>query len=915
MLRSLFLIVSLVLTVPAVAAPPDFDRAVAPILTACLECHSGAEGKSGLNLSRKKSAFEGGDNGAALVPGKPEASAIWARVNANEMPPKKPLSAADNSTLKAWIEAGANWGTDPIDPMAYSTSTRAGRDWWALRPLKRKAEDEKATIDHFVQGELQEHGLKDAPLADRRTLIRRLKFDLIGLPPTPEEVDAFVRDESPNAYEKLVEKYLASPQYGERWARHWLDAVRFAESNGFEMNTPRPTAWPYRDWVIKSFNEDKPYDRFVFEQLAGDTVGADAATGFLVAGAWDEVKSPDPVLTLNQRADELHDMVSTVGSTFLGLTIGCARCHTHKFDPIQQLDYYRLKAVFAGVQHGEREVRSGDATEKAKRIEELRAVLASLETQLSALEPVADPSAIDPRRGPVNARMNIERFKPVTAKFVRFVAFATNSAEPCIDEFEIFTSGAESKNVALASAGTKVTSSGNYPNAPDIHRLAFVHDGQYGNGRSWISNTAGRGRLVFELPKAIEIDRIVWGRDRNEKFQDRLTTRYRIDVSTDGESWQVVASSDDRAAFGSSAVAPPGLSRADRAEWSRLNREAATTRTRLSTLLRSNSAYVGRFTVPEMTFRLDRGDPTAKKETVGPGVLSEIRPTLNIPTATTDAERRVGLAKWIVDPANPLTPRVMANRLWQHHFGTGLVPTPSDFGFNGGRPSHPELLDWLAKELIDNHWSLKHLHRLIVTSNTYCQSSAATPDGLAKDAGSRWLWRYPPQRLEAEAIRDSVLAVSGKLDLTPGGPGFDLFEPNTNYVRVYTPKKTFGPAEFRRMIYQNKPRMQLDDTFGAFDCPDAGQIAPRRNSSTTPLQALNLLNSSFLIQQASFFAERVEKQAGKEVSAQVRFAFRLAFQREPKETESTAAVKLVTDHGLPALCRALLNANEFLYVD
>jgi hypothetical protein len=257
----------------------------------------------------------------------------------------------------------------------------------------------------------------------------------------------------------------------------------------------------------------------------------------------------------------------------------------------------------------------------------------------------------------------------------------------------------------------------------------------------------------------------------------------------------------------------------------------------------------------------------------------------------------------------------MVNRVWQHHFGTGLVPTPSDFGFNGGRPSHPDLLDWLAVEFVEKKWSVKHLHRLIITSNTYRQSSAASADSLAKDVGARWLWRYPPRRLEAEAIRDSILAVSGKLDLTPGGPGFDLFEPNTNYVRVYTPKTTFGPAEFRRMIYQTTVRMRPDETFGAFDCPDGGQIAPRRNRSTTPLQALNLLNSPFLVQQAAFFAERVKTEAGSTTADQVRRAFRFAFQRDPTGAESAAAVRLADDHGLAAVCRALFNANEFLYVD
>ena len=906
-------VISIVLAGSVSAAAPDFDRSVAPILTACLDCHSGLEAKGGLNLSRKKSAFDGGEGGAGIVPGKSDASAIWEKVNGDEMPPKKPLSAADKATLKAWIESGATWGTDPIDPLAFSTSTRAGRDWWSLQPVKRQTGSND--IDKFIAAKLASNGLKAAPLADRRTLIRRLKFDLLGLPPTPEEVAAFVTDPAPDAYAKLVEKYLASPQYGERWARHWLDAVRFAESHGFEMNNVRANAWPYRDWVIQSFNDDKPYDRFVFEQLAGDTIGADAGTGFLVAGAWDAVKSPDPVLTLNQRADELHDIVGTVGSTFLGLTVGCARCHNHKFDPIAQLDYYRMKAVFAGVQHGERELRSGDSAKRARQLESARDKLAALETQLAVLEPLADPAAIRVGRVPVHARMNVERFRPLKSKFVRFIAFATNSEEPCIDELEVFTAGANPKNVALASAGAKATSAGDYAGSPDLHRLAFLHDGKYGNGRSWISDTTGRGRVVVELAEAAEIDRVVWGRDREGKFQDRLATQYRIDVSLDGKTWQVVASSDDRAAFGSKIEVPPSLNATDSVAWKRSMNRVADARAGLSTLLRADTAYIGRFTTPEPTHRLHRGDPMEKRETVPPGALAEVAAKTAIAPDAADPVRRVTLANWIIAPSNPLPARVMVNRLWQHHFGTGLVTTSSDFGFNGGRPSHPELLDWLAGEFVANKWSMKHIHRLIVLSSTYRQSSASSPEGLAKDAGTRLLWRYPPRRLEAEAIRDSVLAVSGKLDLTAGGPGFDLFEPNANYVKVFTPKKSFGPAEFRRMIYQQKPRMQLDDTFGAFDCPDGGQISPKRNASTTPLQSLNLLNAPFLVEQAKFYADRAATDAGKEPEAQVRRVFALAFQRPPSPNELDGALKLVNEHGLPALCRAVLNANEFLMVD
>jgi hypothetical protein len=794
------------------------------------------------------------------------------------------------------------------------------KDHWAFRPVTRPAVPAVASpwartpIDRFILARLAKEGLKPSPEADRATLIRRLRFDLLGLPPTPEEIDAFVNDPAADAYERLVERYLASPHFGERWARHWLDVVRFAESNGFEMNQPRPNAWPYRDYVIRAFNEDRPYDRFVREQLAGDALGADEATGFLVAGPWDQVKSPDPALTAQQRADELHDIVSTTGSTFLGLTVGCARCHNHKFDPVSQKDYYGMVAVFAGVQHGDRPLRTADSERRRKEAEDVRRQVAAVGAELQGLEPLAQPKGPAGRRLPVNPRLNVERFAPVKAKYVRFLVEATNNLEPCLDELEVFTGGAEPHNVALASAGGQASSSGNFSAAPAIHRLDHINDGRYGNSRSWISNQVGRGWVQVELKEPSVIDRVVWARDREGVFADRLPTRYHIEVAADPDSWTVVASSDDRLSFGSKATIPSGLGEKEQAAWKRLIARRADLERRLAELERSVLVYAGSFTKPEPTHRLQRGDATQPREVVAPAALSEFGPPLKLAEAAPERDRRLALAKWITDPHHPLTARVMVNRLWQYHFGQGIVPTPSDFGLNGGKPSHPELLDWLADDFVTHGWDLKHVHRLIVLSATYRQASAARAGGLTADAQDRLLWRYPPRRLEAEPLRDAVLAVSGKLDLRMGGPGFDLFEPNTNYVKVYVPKKEFGPAEWRRMVYENKPRMQLDDTFGTFDCPDAGQIAPKRNTSTTALQALALMNGRFIVQQADLFAERLRREAGDDSAAQARRGFRLAFGREPTAEESAAAAKVIRAHGTAAFCRALLNANEFLWV-
>jgi hypothetical protein len=759
-------------------------------------------------------------------------------------------------------------------------------------------------VDAFVLSRLEKQNLSPSPESDRRSLIRRITFDLTGLPPTPEEVEAFVADASADAYEKLVDQLLASPRYGERWARHWLDVVRFADTHGFEMNQPRPSAWRYRDWVIRSLNDDKPYDRFVLEQLAGDALGADEATGFLVAGPYDQVKSPDPVLTAQQRADELHDIVSVTSAALLGLTVGCARCHDHKFDPVSQADYYRFVAVFAGVQHGERPVRSPDQPARLVEAGQVRAELASIDTRLDRLQPLAQAGARD-ARPPVNPRRNVERFEPVQAKFVRFTVAAANQYEPCLDELEVYSAGPEPRNVA---AGANPSSSGDYAGNP-IHKLEHVNDGRYGNGRSWICDKAA-GWVALELREATTIDRVVWGRDREGKFQDRLATRYTVDVSEDGSAWRTVASSDDRVPFGGKwsdqAVSP---------ERKELAAHRQPLQKRLDELTAEPMAYAGTFTQPRPTHRLNRGDAMQPMEEVAPGTLTSVAPRFELPPDAPEQARRLALAKWITDPANPLTARVVVNRLWQHHFGRGIVDTPSDFGRMGAPPTHPELLDWLATELVNGGWRLKPIHRLIVLSQTYRQSSASNASGVATDADDRLLWRYLPRRLEAEAIRDSILAVSGKLDLTMLGPGFDTFKPNDNYVRVYEPKTEFGPAEWRRMVYQFKPRLQPEGTFGAFDCPDAGQAAARRNTSTTPLQALNLMNGPFVLQQAEFFAERVRREAGGDAPAQVGRAFALAFGRAPDEVEKSASVELVRQYGLAALCRALFNANEFVYLN
>jgi hypothetical protein len=713
------------------------------------------------------------------------------------------------------------------------------------------------------------------------------------------------------------------------------------------VNTPRPNAWRYRDYVIGAFNEDKPYDQFVSEQLAGDTLGADEATGFLVGGASDLVKSPDPVLTSNQRADELHDMVGTTGSAFLGLTVGCARCHDHKFDPIPQTDYYALKAVFAGVRHGDRRLTGTNTQSWDQEVKDQRQKLAEVEDALVEFEPLAQIGSVDTNRlrVPVNARLNIERFAPVAARRLRFTIAKTTGAEPCIDELEAFSAAAPSRNVALASAGTKATASGVYPNS-ELHRIEHLNDGQYGNPHSWISNEAGQGWVELEFPETVTINKIIWGRDREQQYTDRLAVDYRIEVCVESNDWKMVASSADRQPFGAGTNATEAfslalLSPADGDRVRRLLAERTQHETRLKELADVPMAYAGQFDAqPEPTYRLYRGDPMLPREIVAPGTLTAISLKAGSESAGADdsctdccasnsacslsleQQRRVALAKWIAAPANPLTARVLVNRLWLYHFGEGLVSTPSDFGVNGATPTHPELLDWLADELVNpkcdpaaaHPWSIKHLQFLMVTSAAYRQSGNSRKEGLIGDASSRYLWRFPPRRLDAEAIRDATLAVSGKLDLRMGGPGYSFFEPNDNYVRIYNPKQNYGSEDWRRTIYGTIVRQRPDGVFGAFDCPDAGQIAPKRARSTTPLQALNLANSRFIMQQAGFFAQRLEREAGHDVDAQVRRAFTLAFQRQADPVEVAAAEKFVREQSLKVFCRELFNCNEFVYL-
>ena len=1061
--------------------PIDFVRDIRPILQAhCYSCHAATKQKSNLRLDIKSEAFKGGDShGPSIIANNTADSPLLQFVTSNDpderMPPEgERVSAAEIAKLKQWIDEGAIW-PDGVD----LAKLEDRRDHWSFKPIQNPTPPvvkdnswPRSDLDRFILDRLEQADLQPALEATRVAWLRRVTFDLIGLPPTPEQVENFVKDQRTDAYEHVVDDLLKSQRYGERWAQHWLDVVRYADTHGFEVNTERPNAWPYRDYVIEAFNRDTPYNDFIRQQIAGDSLGHDAATGFLITASVllpGQIGQDEPSKRL-ARQDSLDEIVVNIGQTFLGLSIGCARCHDHKFDPISAREYYSMQAFVAGVEYGERELRTPEAERKRAEAESLKTQLNQIEQSLARFEPIAQPkqnkrdggpaktdaklnelsfspllakyvrftihdanlhptlgliepcidefeifsagetarnvalasagtlatasgsrtseihrlehindgqygnsrswmsdeagrgwvlfelaeptninkivwsrdregkfddrlataytleagpnldqmnsmAEVQPLRPTVNAHANSDRFSPVKTKRLRFTINATNTLEPCIDEVEIFNT--DSINVALATQGTKVISSGDNI-APGRHELKHINDGQYGNSRSWMSNEVGKGWVEFEFTVEQTIDRVVWGRDREGKFSDRLATDYRIEVADANNQWQLVADSSDRHPFGtaeqrkSTTLSFAGLS----AEESKRARELLSEKKKLEAQIAEASnaqmAFAGKFRKPDSIHLLNRGDPEQPQDEVTPAIPNVLG-ELNLSNETTESDRRTALANWLVHPTNPLTARVIVNRVWQGHFGCGIVETASDFGRTGTKPSHPELLDWLATEFMRSGWSIKQLHRTIVLSSTYRQSSQPNPVAAAKDVDCRLLWRFPPRRLEAETIRDSMLAVSGRLNTTMYGRGFDLFDKRGG-LSGFEPVESFKPEGLRRMIYAHKVRREREAIFGAFDCPDAGQSTARRRESTTPIQALNLFNSRFTIEEAADFAARVASEVGSDSTSQVRRVYMLALNREPDAEELADCAAVVQQAGLPTLCRVVFNSNEFLFI-
>lgn len=853
---------------------------------------------------------------------------------------------------------------------------QADESWWSLQPVKRPAVPEvkqsswvRNPIDLFVLAKLEKHGLKPAPEADGRTLSRRIHFNVVGLPPEPgakADLDAL----------------LSSPHYGERWARHWLDVARYGESNGFEYDQLRPNAWPYRDWVIKALNDDMPYDRFAKLQIAGDVLepgnpDSIIATGFLVCGAFDGLKPSGDKQRKIMREDEMEDLVGTVGQTFLGLTVHCARCHDHKFDPIKQKEYFQMASALAGVHRGDRNVPArGDASKLQAELEALGKKLADADAEVRKRilqqtkrnppkqlppQPIASwdfekdlRDQIGSMHGKAHGTARVEGGALVldgNTGFVTTTALAKNIKERTLEAWVQLSNlkqrgggvitiqdggGVQFDSIVYAekepnrwmsgSSGysrTKNFGVGEHENEAGgkfVHvAIVYGADGSitgYRNGSPYGKTyqtgvhtyQAGNGHILFGMRHGTGVSkgRMLAGRVDRARLYDRALTAEEIALSADvrvvTEQELVAVLHDEQ----------KQTREAWKREIGRLTGELAN--------MKQQKVYAVTPKGAPVRHLLIRGSPFEKGEEVAAGAVAAVRNALpsefGLKPNESEGQRRKMLAEWIAHPDNPLFARVMMNRLWHYHFGQGLVKTPNDLGFSGGTPSHPELLDWLAAEFRKQGWSLKKMHRLILDSATWRQSSARNGKAMEVDADNVLLWRFQPARIEAEVVRDAILKVSGSLNSKAGGPGFRDFKMyNHKGSWVYDPIDPDGAEFNRRSIYRTWARGSIHPLLSPLDCPDPSSAAPVRSVTTTPLGALSLMNTSFVLRMSDNFANRLEQEAGKEAKAQARRGIELAFSRPATKQEVAITSDFISRNGLSAFCRVLFNSNEFLYVN
>ncbi|HZE98860.1 MAG TPA: PSD1 and planctomycete cytochrome C domain-containing protein [Planctomycetota bacterium] len=975
----------LLLAAPRPQAPVDFDRDIRPILKAsCLKCH-GAEGKpkGQLRLDLRAAAFRGGAGGQAIIPGKSADSPLYKLLvdpdDDARMPQKAPrLSTAQIELIRRWIDEGVRWPEDD----------HGGEQLhWSLRPLARPAVPPsswgRTPIDAFIAAKLKEKGFEPSPEADRRSLLRRVTYDLIGLPPTPEETDAFLSDPAPDAYEKVVDRLLASPRHGERWARHWLDAVHYADTHGHDQDRPRPNAWPYRDYVVRAFNEDKPYAQFVQDQLAGDVLRpgdpqALVATGFIAAGPWDEssqmhimADTVDKKIAQNLDRD---DMLTATMSTFVGATVQCARCHNHKFDPIPQAEYYALQACFAGVDRANRPFDDDPALNR-RRQELLRRrtdlavrkkarpepfLDADAERDVAAWEKgrsdspgvwmVIDADAAESKHGATLTRQVDGSI--VSSGLAPDVDVYTITARPSlrritalrlealtVEDHPYKGPGREDNGNFHLSEFRLLRSRAEGPPSPvelcnpaaDFNQngwgVAQALDGKPETAWAIYPEVGKSHYAIFELRVPIEVaegESLVFVLEQLQG-RHRLIARPRLSATSMPPPFRIEPLPANVAQI--AAVDAAKRSREQKIELAawvldlRIRKELdALPAPRQVYAAASDFPPIAKFTparTPRPIYLLKRGDVTKPGEEIRPGGLScvpGLEAAFRLADPGDEGARRAALAAWITDPRNVLSWRSIVNRVWHHHFGRGIADSPNDLGRMGAAPTHPELLDWLAVEFRDGGGSLKKLHRLIVTSAVYQQSSAGRADFAKTDASNLLLWRMNRLRLDAEQVRDSILQLSGKIDLTLGGPAVKQFHYEDPNPEV-TPKVDYGrynvdhPDNFRRAIYRWIFRTLPDPFMETLDCPDASLLTGARNVSVTPLQAMAVLNDRFVVRQSEHLAARL---AGPD---RVAAAYRLILQRAPTAAESAAVGDYMEKRGAANAVRVLLNSNEFMFLD
>ena len=852
---------------------------------------------------------------------------------------------------------------------------------WSLEPVVRP---DASGIDELVLARLHAADLNLSPEADRRTLIRRLTFDLTGLPPKHEDVERFLADESPDAYEQLVDRLLASSHFGERWARHWLDIASFGESHGFEYNQPRQNAWHYRNWVVKAFNEDLPYDRFARMQLAGDTMSETepdgvVATGFLVAGPHNTTLPSSDPMRKTMRQDEMEGMVAAVGQTFLGLTLNCARCHDHKLDPVSQVDYYRIVASLADVTHGERKVLTA-GQDVRKNIDKVKLELRVSRNRLRNLDAKVREAVLAERKNqpdkqplPPQSYETWDFTKELLGKYGKLpvkllngarrdekglhfdgrravaetpplpVAFREKTLEAWVQlsnlnqrgggvmslqalggsRFDAIVFGErEPRKWMAGSESFKRYQSFQAPpetqavQGPVHIAITYEADGVitgYRNGlpygKAYKSNgpqayAAGKSQVVFGIRHSPSGgNRMLTGVVSRARLYDRALSSSEVAASAGAKS--------DYVAVEEILERLDAVQKETRGALIVLVDKLQAELTQLEAQNRPVSVYALNSRRPPKVHLLNRGSVLEPAEEVSPGGVAAISGAdFGLDSNSSGPERRKKLAAWITDPANPLFARVMVNRLWHHYFGVGIVDTPNDFGFSGGSPSHPRLLDWLADELRRGKWSLKAMHKTIVMSATYRQVSALNPEAVAIDAGNRLLWRKAPRRLTGEEIRDSMLFVSGRLDATLGGEGYrDVREYKFKGSHFYDPIPQTQPNQFRRTLYRFSPRGAKRTMLDTLDCPDPSAITPSRAVTTTPLQSLALMNNDLVLLLSDVFAARLANTANP-----IQRAYQLAFGRQPSAEEIELGKTFLREHGNAAYCRIIFNCNEFIHV-